>query len=343
MGSIRYIGSKARLTNWIMEIAGNPAKGCRFHDMFAGTGAVSEAAASNGWKVSANDFLLSAAMQTKARLLSREEAVFEKIGGYEIALEALNGLQPMEGFFFREYTDSGRNSTNQPRGYFSISNGKKIDAMREKISKWRREDQIEEREHALLLSDLMAAANAVANTAGTYGCFLGKTDLGAMAAIHLTPRKLLASKGGHIVTNTDVFDISTQTNSLAYLDPPYTKRQYAAYYHILETIAHEDCPMVSGITGLRPWKDKSSPFCYKAHALLALEKLFKQINSARILLSYSSDGHVSMEEITHCLKAVGELKVHERAGFKRYTPNDKSRTSSAKKTLTEFVFELSRR
>ncbi len=343
MGSIRYIGSKARLSNWIMEIAGPPARGCRFHDMFAGTGAVSEAAASYGWRVSANDFLLSAAMQTKARLISREEAVFEKIGGYESSLDALNKLQPVEGFFFREYTDSGRNCSNQPRGYFSISNGMKIDAMRQKISSWRREGQIGEAEHALLLSDLMAAANAVANTAGTYGCFLRKTNPGAMAAIHLTPRRLRATKGGHIITNADVFDVSTQTNSLAYLDPPYTKRQYAAYYHILETIAHEDHPAVSGVTGLRSWKEKSSPFCYKAHALMALEKLLKQIKSARILLSYSSDGHVPMGEMTSCLQSMGELTVHESEGFKRYTPNDKSRTSSAKKPLTEFVFELSRR
>ena len=31
-----------------------------------------------------------------------------------------------------------------------------------------------------------------------------------------------------------------------YADPPYTKRQYAAYYHILETIAAGDRPLISG-------------------------------------------------------------------------------------------------
>jgi adenine-specific DNA-methyltransferase len=189
----------------------------------------------------------------------------------------------------------------------------------------------------------MTAANAVANTAGTYGCFLRKTTQGALAEIYLTPRKLLTSKGDHVVSNTDVFDVSTQTNSLTYLDPPYTKRQYAAYYHILETIAHEDYPTVSGITGLRPWKEKSSLFCHKAHALVTLEKLVRGIKSKRILLSYSSDGHISMEEMRSFLKAEGELKVHESSGFKRYTPNEKARISSANKTLTEFIFELSRR
>ena len=49
--------------------------------------------------------------------------------------------------------------------------------------------------------------------------------------------------------------------------PADTKRQYAAYYHILETIAHGDEPVVEGITGLRPWKSKASDFCYKRRAL----------------------------------------------------------------------------
>ena len=35
----------------------------------------------------------------------------------------------------------------------------------------------------------------------------------------------------------DVLDVQYEDGDVAYFDPPYTKRQYAAYYHILETIA----------------------------------------------------------------------------------------------------------
>ena len=44
----------------------------------------------------------------------------------------------------------------------------------------------------------------------------------------------------------------TTAADTVYLDPPYTKRQYAAYYHILETISLGDEPIVEGICGIRP-------------------------------------------------------------------------------------------
>jgi adenine-specific DNA-methyltransferase len=342
MGSIRYIGSKTRLTDWIMEISGPPPEGWVFHDLFSGTGAVSAAAAENGWRVAANDLLLSATIQTKARLISSNQAKFQKLGGYGAVIEMLNSLSCRKGFFFREYTASALNSDSQPRGYFSIPNGMKIDAIRSKILELKKTGEINEAEHVLLLSDLMVATNAVANTAGTYGCFLSKESPAAKGGIILKQRSLPSYSKSHIVTNDDVFNIRPKENSLAYLDPPYTKRQYAAYYHILETIAHEDFPKVEGVTGLRPWKNNSSLFCYKRHAFEALKKLIKEIRAQRILLSYSSDGHVSSNEIISYLKELGSLRIHESPGFKRYTPNEKSRKRANKEGLTEFIFDLSR-
>lgn len=58
----------------------------------------------------------------------------------------------------------------------------------------------------------------------------------------------------------DVFDVPNAAHDLVYLDPPYTKRQYASYYHILETVALGDEPEVKGVAGLRPWKNLASDF-----------------------------------------------------------------------------------
>ena len=52
-----------------------------------------------------------------------------------------------------------------------------------------------------------------------------------------------------------------------------TKTTYSSYYHLLETITLGDRPQVEGVSGLRPWRDKASPYCYKAHALKALRGL----------------------------------------------------------------------
>lgn len=49
-----------------------------------------------------------------------------------------------------------------------------------------------------------------------------------------------------------------------YLDPPYNSRQYCSNYHVLETIARYDNPVLSGKTGLRDSSDQKSLFVLNA-------------------------------------------------------------------------------
>src|SRR2546425_226303 len=111
MGTTRYLGCKTRLTNQISTVLGAPRRTgrARFVDFFSGTGAVSLAASQAGWAVSANDHLLSAAMMTSARLMTRSQAKFKSLGGYPEAIATLNRLKPTEGFFHREYSPDGLN------------------------------------------------------------------------------------------------------------------------------------------------------------------------------------------------------------------------------------------
>src|SRR5580658_4885838 len=106
MGAIRYLGSKTRLTNRIQTVLGVPRRSrteC-FVDYFSGTGAVSLAASEAGWRVAANDHLLSAAMMTAARLMTKTQAQFKALGGYEEVIAKLNNSRPVKGFFHREYS-----------------------------------------------------------------------------------------------------------------------------------------------------------------------------------------------------------------------------------------------
>ena len=61
---------------------------------------------------------------------------------------------------------------------------------------------------------------------------------------------------------------------LCYIDPPYMKRQYAANYHIIETIARGDSPEAVGVSGLRPWRDQYSDFCSKVKIRDAFRAIF---------------------------------------------------------------------
>ena len=57
------------------------------------------------------------------------------------------------------------------------------------------------------------------------------------------------------------------------MDPPYIKRQYAANYHILETIARGDYPVAQGKSGLRDWWDQHSKFVQRQKVYNHLKKL----------------------------------------------------------------------
>ena len=339
MGRIRYIGSKARVVKQILDIAGPPSSG-RFLDVFSGTGVVSRQAAIRGWEVWANDHLLSSSILTTAQLFSCNDVPFSSLGGYTATIRKLSNISPRCGFIYGEYTPSGKSRSGHERRYFTTENGRRIDGMRAQIEDWDRSSKLTAHERVLLLADLLEATNSVANIAGTYGCFLQHWTKSAQRQLRVSPRSLLIKPASFQVSCKDAFELTAHPNDLAYLDPPYTKRQYAAYYHILETIAAGDSPTVSGVTGLRPWESKSSPFCFKKRALKALASLTIGLGTNKVLISYSSEGHVALSELKQSLEKYGEVAIHEVANIGRYRPNQKALRLPS---VTEYVLEWTRR
>lgn len=101
--SFRYIGSKARIVEAIIDHIGAPDGGV-FVDGFSGTGAVAEAASRAGWPVHVNDHLASSAIMSYARVTSKADIPFKGLSGYKNAIAALNEAVPVRGFIWREYS-----------------------------------------------------------------------------------------------------------------------------------------------------------------------------------------------------------------------------------------------
>jgi adenine-specific DNA-methyltransferase len=340
MARVRYIGSKARIVEEILDLIGPPSNGNGFFvDAFSGTGVVGAKASELGWPVRFNDHLLGAVIISSARLLGPDAVSFERLGGYTGAIERLNFLRPRHGFLWREYSPASiRNGVAVERKYFTEENAAKLDAARTEIEKWAVEALISDDEKLLLIADVLSAANAVANIAGTYGCFMRKWLDGALKPVVFNPRQLREKSAPFEVYNVEVGDVPIAENDVAYFDPPYTKRQYAAYYHILETIAHGDEPVVGGITGLRPWQSKASDFCYKTRALGAIMSLLEQTPARRVYLSYSSEGHVHRSDLEHALDFRGHVTFHEIGDIGRYRPNQVATETASH--VSEFLVEV---
>jgi adenine-specific DNA-methyltransferase len=337
--TFRYIGSKARILSQITaELGPPPSDGGRFVDLFCGTGAVAEAAARLGWRVHVNDHLHCAVIMAAARMLGQNNVRFSFVGGYQGAVDELNDLQGERGFFYREYSPVSRARIGLERRYFTSANASRIDAMRGKIRLWKSEGRITDCEERLLLADLMSAANRVANIAGTYGCFLSKWQAQAMAPIKLRARDLVTGSTHVTLSVQEATMVRTRPEDVVYLDPPYTKRQYAAYYHILETIALGDEPRVEGVAGIRPWRAKASDFCYRARALRAFEELIGRIKARRVLISYSDNAHIPVETLSNGILHFGRIKPILLTQIGRYRPNQAA--SAGRTTVNEYLIEL---
>lgn len=338
--TFRYIGSKARIVNAIAQRVGAPTGNSRFVDLFCGTGVVAEAAAKLGWDVHLNDHLQSSVVMAAARLVTIKQAKFAKLGGYERAISRLNSVVGKPGFIYREYSPASSDLIGFERRYFTANNAARIDAMRSKISTWSKSGQLTQAEHHLLVADLLGAVNRVANIAGTYGCFLSKWQNQALDEIALRPRPLFKGTGSVTVSVKDARLVPLKSTDFVYIDPPYTKRQYASYYHILETIALRDKPKVEGVAGLRPWRAKASDFCYRTRALRAFKELVSMIPARRLLISYSDDGHVEIASLIDAMRSFGRVNPVQIKEVARYRPNLIARAGAP--SVNEYLIALDR-
>ena len=350
----RYIGAKEKLANIIIkEIREIKPDATDIIDLMAGTGQFSAALRQHNYKVSAVDVMTFSYHHLIVQLQLEEAPAFLKFkknnissnitffepNNYTKIIDYLNNIEGIEGYFFKEFSPDGiPSNTSNPRKYFTSENAKKIDAIRQAIKKMRSEETITTVEHSLLLHDLILATNDIANIAGTYGHYLSKFNSRALTKIKLKESQFLIQGNNkeHQVFRGYAEEIAPRLyGDICYIDPPYIKRQYAANYHILETIAREDEPDAIGESGLRPWRDQYSNFCSKVKIRSAFDAIFKQVNCNDFLISYSEDGLLSETELTSFFENYGNVSK-KNIEYKRFKSNDSKKNA----TLNEFLFHI---
>ncbi|MDY3547581.1 DNA adenine methylase [Riemerella anatipestifer] len=321
---MNYIGSKNKLSNFIKQsiysVVGNDLSQKIFCDLFAGTGIIGRNFKSEVKQIISND------IEYYSFVLNRNYIENHQFFEYNHLIEELNNIKGVQGFISEEYSENGK----AQRLYFSETNGKKIDAIRQKIENWKVKKHITDNQYYFLLASLLESADKVANTASVYGAFLKHIKKSAQKEIIIEPAIFTINDNNHQVFNDDSNELIKKiSGDILYLDPPYNTRQYGANYHLLNTIAKYDTFIPKGKTGLRNY-NKSS-YCSKNSVKESFENLIKNSQFKYIFLSYNNEGLMNSSEIKSIMSKYGtyDLFSIDYQRFKADKENNRNHKASS--------------
>jgi adenine-specific DNA-methyltransferase len=341
---MRYIGSKLKLLSEIREIVPTTMTGSSvFCDLFAGTGVVGHSF-KHSHKLICNDilyfaFVINYALNALPKTPSFDTA---KLVLKCDPLDYLNRLlslpiEPTDAdFICQEFSPAGPTS----RKYLSIGNALFVDRVRRTLNEWRSEGVITNAEFYYLLAGLILEIPSVSNIAGTYGAFLKHWDKRALKPLQIRRLEITPTEFSNEVFNEDANTlISKISGDVLYLDTPYNGRQYSSNYHLLETVARYDEPILGGISGTRSDGLGSSDYCRAAKVHGVYDKLLCNADFGTVVISYSSDGLLSKQQLIDllCKHGSADSLIIREIPYRRYR-----RTTNDDRSLTEFLFRVSR-
>lgn len=304
--SRRYIGNKAKLTGWIMNIIKKETVGNKtFIDVFSGTSIVAHAAMADFKKVIINDILHSNTIAYQAFYLKTE---WDSVKIVAIANEynALDAKSIKDNYFSKNFGDK----------FFEKDLSKIIGFIREDLEKKKKSNILNSKEYAILITSLMYTIDKLANTVGHFDAYIKKP-------IHKKPLnfKLIQTHDfeGVEIHQKDANELAKIIKGdVAYIDPPYNSRQYSRFYHIYENLVQWKKPELFGVA-LKPAPENSSKYC-TVKAKDVFKDLVENLDVKYLAVSYnntykskskSSENKIKYEEIIEILDSIGETKIFE--------------------------------
>jgi adenine-specific DNA-methyltransferase len=318
---IKYMGSKLKLIPYILHLA-RKVDAHTVLDAFSGTTRVSQAFAKSGYRVLCNDIAIWSEVFGTCYLLNKKRPE-----EYQPLIDHLNSLPPVDGWFTQMYGGQPNGGCAvQPDGLkrpWQIHNTRKLDAIRQEIEKL----ELDKVDKAVALTSLILALDQVDNMLGHFVSYLREWSPRSYNNLVLKVPALFLTSEEHQVFREDVFDLLPRVSvDLAYFDPPYgsnndkmppSRVRYASYYHIWTTICLFDKPEVFGKARRR--KDTSDVIATSVFeeyrrgsdgrylVVSAIERLIREVNAKWVILSYSSGGRATAEELDKVIRRNGKL------------------------------------
>lgn len=332
---MRYLGSKAKLTNFIgsvVDVCESKIKRkgkIKFTDLFAGSGKVSEYY-KNKFEVTANDLEFYSFVTLK-NILQNDSSVARSVDGY---LDFMNRCLGKIGFITESYSPVG------DRLFFTEENARIIDEAVAYVYEMRQLYLLDENQFYYLLGCVLEAVDRVSNTAGHYSAYLKYVTPQAQQRIRFEhiPLSELKNRSNKVMCADANEAMALVSGDILYLDPPYTFN-YSSRYSLLNTILKNDKPEIKGVTGRRQ-DVHASPWSNPVKAAGLLDDLLEKADFRFVVMSYSGDSVMDSGTIADVFSGHGKYSrfVHEHQRYKSRKDAD-----SAPAVVTEYLHVLDKK
>ncbi len=314
---MRFIGNKTNLLEMIKGVVDKHASGSTsFCDIFSGTASV--ARYFKPWyEVYSNDLLYFSYVLQRGTIENPCKPVFASLADAtgisdpikffnSMRTEEMESLERERRFFQNNYAPMGG------RMYITDSNALRIDFSRNKVEDWHTQGFLSDDEYFYLVASIVEGIPFVSNIAGTYGAYNKTWDVRSNKVFVLIDLPVFDNGKKNRSFNEDGATLLQKiSGDILYIDPPYNERQYLPNYHVLETAAKYDFPVLRGVTGQRPYELQRSDFCSRKTVIGAFDELVSNAQFRHIILSYNTEGIMTLQEIEATMKKHGIASTFE--------------------------------
>ena len=327
---ITYLGNKRTLLSHIKGVIdeikpelNKEDKDIIAVDLFAGSGVVGRMLKECGFQVISNDLEGYSHVINSCYLSNKSE--FNEIvynGYYEKLKEILENKKYVNGIISENYAPKNDDDIQEgERAFYTSENAKIIDTIRAFI------DTIEEPYKKYFMAVLLYEASVHTNTSGVFKGFYksAKTGIGKFGGdgenalsrikgkIEIEKPILSDKENKYTVYQKDANVLVKELKDLdiVYMDPPYNQHPYASNYFMLNVILNNKIEgKMSKVSGI-PDNWNRSAYNKRQEVKEAIDNLVKDVDCKYLVVSYNSEGFVSLDDMKEILGKYGEITVKE--------------------------------
>lgn len=343
---MRYIGCKTLLLDNIKEVIDRHAPTAKsLCDIFSGTSTVARYF-KKWYEIYSNDVLYFSYCLQMATIENPSMPKFELLKqslNIENPVDYLNGIETIEMESLPKKLRFCQNNYSPIGGrmYVTDANALRIDFCRNKVEEWNNAGILTKNEYFYLVACIVEGVPFVSNISGTYGAFHKEWDKRTSKKFELLKLDVINNGKQNKCYNEDGVNLLEKIKGdILYVDPPYNERQYLPNYHLLETVAKYDFPKLKGLTGQREYgENQKSDFCSTKTAIKAFDCLIKNAKFKHIILSYNTDGIMSIEDIEKVMKKYGKPETFEITyiNYRRYKSKSILRNNNELKEMLIYI------